>query len=194
MLSHNRIFVIILEIEVMQKEGEKVGEPKNVEHEAGAAVPSGSNAPASTLVAKPPPPPPTAPAPTLVNSGSSSSRPANNNSRSLANYPLYPIEQLSPYQNKWTIKARCTAKSDIRVYSTQRGDGKLFNVTLADETGEIRATAFNAVVDDLFPRFEVGKVYFVSKGKVNIAKKKFGGVSSDFEIGLEKHTEVEEVI
>jgi replication factor A1 len=34
----------------------------------------------------------------------------------------------------WTIKARVTAKSEIKHWSNQRGDGKLFNVTLMDET------------------------------------------------------------
>lgn len=106
---------------------------------------------------------------------------------------IYPIEGLSPYQNNWTIKARVTQKSDIRSWSNQRGEGKLFNVTLMDETGEIRATAFNAVVDELYEKFEEGKVYYLSKGRVNLAKKKFSNVQNDYEINLEKNTEVEEV-
>jgi ssDNA-binding replication factor A large subunit len=36
--------------------------------------------------------------------------------------------------NRWTIKARVSAKSEIKHWSNQRGDGKLFNVTLMDET------------------------------------------------------------
>lgn len=108
-------------------------------------------------------------------------------------HPIYPIESLSPYQNKWTIKARVTQKSEIRSFSTQKGEGKLFNMTLMDETGEIRATAFNTVVDDLYDRVEEGKVYFISKARVNIAKKKFASSTTDFEISLERNTEIEEV-
>uniref|UniRef100_A0A1B0BY64 Uncharacterized protein n=1 Tax=Glossina palpalis gambiensis TaxID=67801 RepID=A0A1B0BY64_9MUSC len=53
-----------------------------------------------------------------------------------------PIASLSPYHNKWVIKARVTAKSVIRSWSNARGEGKLFSMDLMDESGEIRATAF----------------------------------------------------
>lgn len=62
-----------------------------------------------------------------------------------------------------------------------------------DETGEIKATAFNAVADELYPKLQQGKVYFISKAKVNLAKKKFSNLNNDYELGLERNTEVEEV-
>jgi len=108
--------------------------------------------------------------------------------------PIYPIEHLSPYNNKWTIKARVTQKSDIKTWSNQKGEGKLFSVTLMDETGEIKGTAFNTVVDDLFPRLEEGKVYYISRARVNLAKKKFSHLSNEYELTLERQTEVVEVI
>ncbi|GAA5931347.1 replication factor A subunit protein RFA1 [Sporobolomyces koalae] len=105
--------------------------------------------------------------------------------------PVYPIESLSPYQNKWTIKARVTSKSDVRHYSNQRGDGKLFSVNLLDESGEIKATGFNETVDKLEPILEEGKVYRISKARVNIAKKQFSNLSNEYEIMFDKNTEVE---
>lgn len=106
---------------------------------------------------------------------------------------IYPIEGLSPYQNNWTVKARVTHKSEVKTWSNQRGEGKLFNLTLMDETGEIRATAFNAAVDELYEKLEEGKVYYISKGRVNLAKKKFSNVQNDYEMTLEKNSEIEEV-
>lgn len=38
------------------------------------------------------------------------------------------------YNTRWTIKARVSAKSEIKHWSNQRGDGKLFNVTFMDES------------------------------------------------------------
>jgi replication factor A1 len=106
---------------------------------------------------------------------------------------IYPIEGLSPYQNNWTIKARVTQKSDIKTWSNARGEGKLFNVTFMDDSGEIRGTAFNLVAEELYPKLEEGKVYYVSKARVNLAKKKFSNVNNDYELSFERNTEVEEV-
>ncbi|SCV68933.1 BQ2448_1953 [Microbotryum intermedium] len=118
-------------------------------------------------------------------------KPAAGGRRGGAEPVIYPIESLSPYQNKWTIKARVTVKSDVRHWSNQRGDGKLFSVNLLDETGEIKATGFNEAVDNLYDVFEVGKVYYVSKARVNIAKKQFSNLSNEYEIAFERDTIVE---
>lgn len=106
---------------------------------------------------------------------------------------VFPIEGLSPYQNNWTIRARVTQKGDIRTYSNQRGEGKLFGVTFMDETGEIRATAFNNMVDEFYDKLQEGKVYYISKAKVNLAKKKFSNVQNEYELAFERGTEIEEV-
>ncbi|KAG6893212.1 Heat shock protein ssb1, partial [Termitomyces sp. T159_Od127] len=105
---------------------------------------------------------------------------------------ILPIKSLSPYQNNWTIKARVTQKSEIRKWSNAKGEGKLFSVTLMDDTGEIRATGFNLAVDELYPTLEEGRVYFISKARVNRAKKEFSNLPNDYELKLERHTEVEE--
>ncbi|KAL0577805.1 60S acidic ribosomal protein P1 [Marasmius crinis-equi] len=105
---------------------------------------------------------------------------------------LHPIEALSPYANNWTIKALVTQKSDIRTWSNTRGEGKLFNFTLADESGEIRVTAFNQQAEDLFDRLQEKKVYYVKGGKISLAKKKFSNVQNEYEMTLERNSEVEE--
>lgn len=149
-------------------------------------------------------PPPTTSAPAKAPAKSSSSGATNTLPPGFA--PLHPIEALSPYSNKWTIRGRITQKSDIRTWSNQRGDGKLFSVNFMDETGEIRATGFNEVVDNLYPKLEEGKVsvqcplvftrltksqvYWLSKARVQLAKKQFSNLSNEYEIALERQSEV----
>lgn len=36
---------------------------------------------------------------------------------------IVPIERLNAYQARWTIRARVTAKCDMKVFSNARGDG-----------------------------------------------------------------------
>ncbi|GJM87024.1 hypothetical protein PR202_ga02936 [Eleusine coracana subsp. coracana] len=85
---------------------------------------------------------------------------------------IIPISQLNPYQGRFAIKARVTAKGEIRRYHNAKGDGKVFSFDLLDsDGGEIRVTCFNALVDRFYEAVEVGKVYVVSRGNLKPAKK-----------------------
>eukprot|EP00493_Phyllostaurus_siculus_P025376 UN25720 len=48
-----------------------------------------------------------------------------------------PIATLNPYTGHWTVKGRCTEKGEMRTWKNARGEGKLFNFTLLDDTGDI---------------------------------------------------------
>ncbi|KAK4104242.1 replication factor-a protein [Parathielavia hyrcaniae] len=105
---------------------------------------------------------------------------------------IYPVEAISPYGNKWTIKVRVTSKSDIRTWHKNTGDGKLFSVNLLDETGEIRATAFNEQVDQFYDLLQEGQVYYISTPcKVQLAKKQFSNLPNDYEMMFERDTVIE---
>ncbi|KAL1732495.1 hypothetical protein EV714DRAFT_206529 [Schizophyllum commune] len=197
-IVQNRRLVIVLGLEIVQHFDEKLRRDPNDEKQPWSlpseylkVKPDGENGQSPAPQSKPA----AAPSTSAVPRTSTPQLPAQPHRDSKNTAPngrsIYPIEGLSPYQNNWTIKARVTQKSDIRRWSNQRGEGRLFNVTLMDDTGEIRATGFNQAVDELYDKFEEGKVYFVSKARVNLAKKKFSNVNNDYELSLERSTEVE---
>lgn len=99
---------------------------------------------------------------------------------------IIPIAALNPYQGRWTIKARVTAKGELRHYNNPRGDGKVFSFDLVDaDGGEIRVTCFNAVADQFYNQIEVGKVYMVSKGTLKPAQRAYNHLQNDHEITLD---------
>lgn len=128
-------------------------------------------------------------------SSSSSARGANQsamNASILSDALTHPISSLSPYQNKWVIKARVTNKSNIRTWNNAKGEGQLFSMDLLDESGEIRATAFRELVDKYYEMIKVGKVYFISKGQLKPANKQFSNLKNDYELTFNGDTQVTE--
>jgi len=123
---------------------EKIGDPQPIDSSNNNAITPAVNQNAVATTSTIPPVAPPA-SPVQVSQGP---RPSSRPGRGT----IFPIEGLSPYQNNWTIQACVMQKSDIKTWSNAHGDGKLFDVTLMDDSGEIRATGFNAVVDDLYHR------------------------------------------
>jgi len=116
-------------------------------------------------------------------------KPAGSNAR--GNIVIYPIESLSPYAHKWTIKARVTSKSDIKTWHKGSSEGKLFSVNLLDESGEIKATGFNDQCDAFYDVLQEGQVYYISNCRVNMAKKQFSNLPNDYELAFERETLIE---
>lgn len=105
---------------------------------------------------------------------------------------IIPISALNPYQGRWAIKARVTAKGDIRRYHNAKGDGKVFSFDLLDsDGGEIRVTCFNALLDRFYEVVEVGKVYVVSRGNLRPAQKNYNHLNNEWEILLENGSTVD---
>nr|CAD7595511.1 unnamed protein product [Timema genevievae] len=101
-----------------------------------------------------------------------------------------PISAVCPYNSAGRIKARVTLKTPIKTWSNARGEGKLFSLNLVDESGEIRATAFNESVDKFYESLEMNKVYYFSNYSVKPANKNFSNVNHDYEITFNSSTQV----
>lgn len=98
---------------------------------------------------------------------------------------VHPISSLTPYQNRWTIKARVSSKGALRTYSNSRGSGQLFNFVLIDESGEIRVTAYNEDCERIFNTIEAGKVYQVSQCQIKPANRQYSSVNNDYEMSVQ---------
>ncbi|KAK3501729.1 putative single-stranded DNA-binding protein 68k chain [Neurospora crassa] len=118
--------------------------------------------------------------------------PSRNASGGQGSSTIYPIEGLSPFSHKWTIKARVTSKSDIKTWHKASGEGKLFSVNFLDESGEIRATGFNDQVDQFYDLLQEGQVYYISTPcRVQLAKKQWSNLPNDYELTFERDTVIE---
>ncbi|XWS47924.1 hypothetical protein CRYUN_Cryun13aG0027900 [Craigia yunnanensis] len=106
---------------------------------------------------------------------------------------VHPLVSLNPYQGNWIIKVRLTSKGNMRTYKNARGEGCVFNVELTDEDGtQIQATMFNEAARKFYEKFQLGKVYYISKGTLKVANKQFKTVQNDYEMTLNENSVVEE--
>lgn len=156
------------------------------------AIPNASGAPSSTDAGSNRPQFPQNGGSTMSSSAAAPSFGSSAYPSSTSDVAVVPIASLTPYQNRWTIRARVTNKSNIRTWSNSRGEGKLFSMDLLDESGEIRATAFNAECDRFYDIIEVNKVYYISRANVKNVKPgySFSSIKNDFEMSFISDTTI----
>lgn len=148
--------MVILDLTVLHSGPEvgKIGEPTplndaNMQKKPGASIqPFSPNQPTSNFIPAPAIEPNT-PSPSCVTISPRVTTPST--SSTLITF----ISNLTPYGSKWVIRARVTAKSNIRKWSNTKSTGQLFSVDLQDESGEIRATCFNEQAEQFFDIIQV---------------------------------------
>eukprot|EP00934_Nitzschia_sp_Nitz4_P007195 Nitzschia sp. Nitz4//scaffold36_size144017//32352//34025//NITZ4_003071-RA/size144017-snap-gene-0.190-mRNA-1//1//CDS//3329549411//7185//frame0 len=104
---------------------------------------------------------------------------------------LTPIAKLNRNQSQWTTKARVVSKSNIRTWSTRKGEGVVFSMELSDTDGmNIRAALFNEAAYKFYDMLQVGSVYIFSKGHLKAANARFNTCKSDLEMTLDCNSEI----
>lgn len=96
---------------------------------------------------------------------------------------------------RWTIKARITAKGEIRRWSNARGEGTLFSIDLLDsQGGEIRGTFFKDACEKFFPQLEEGKVYTFSGAVVKaVQNRQYSNLKNNYELTFNANSEIRAV-
>lgn len=191
--SEKRV-LIILDLTVIKeggKVGEKIGNPQPLSDGGSSSGGAGS---APSVPAR------TESAGSVSNGSTHQNRPTPNAHNttatgvapSLQDVLTHPINSLSPYQNKWVIRARVMSKSGIRTWSNAKGEGKLFSMDIMDESGEIRVTAFKEQCDKFYEMIQVDKIYYITKCQLKPANKQYSSLKNDYEMTMTNDTLIEE--
>lgn len=103
-----------------------------------------------------------------------------------------PLSALNPYRTPWTVKVKLSNKGNVREYKSARGPGKVCSVDFVDEEGTaIGATLWREAIEKYDSVLEVGKVYYVSKGTLKPADKRYSTSGNDYEMNLDGKAEIE---
>ena len=207
--NHRLMFVAEVSTEEVIRGMGRIGEPVNIDNVPNGAASSTTTATATTTTTN------NTPAVNIPSSSTSSfsynsNAPSNNGFKpssssssatsSTINAPssfasgCQPISSLSPYKDRNVINARVTSKTEVKKWSNERGDGRLFSVSLLDGSGEIRLTCFNDHVDQFFDLLQIGKVYEFANFQVKIAKRQYGSIQNDYEIAVDSNTTIKAVL
>ena len=103
-----------------------------------------------------------------------------------------PLKSLGPFTSDWIIKVRLTSKGKIKTFQKKPGDSScLMPLEFVDEDGtQITATLFGRGVEKFDEILAEGKCYFISKGTVKYAMKKYTSIKNDYAITLDENSEI----
>lgn len=122
---------------------------------------------------------------TIVKVGSSMSR------------RVQPLQALNPYNNQWTVKVRVVSKEPMRHIVTRKEQMEVpvFSMEAVDEDGTaIRITAWRDVAEKYYPLMEVDKVYYISRGALKAADRRYSNTGNLYEMTLNATATVEECV
>lgn len=96
-----------------------------------------------------------------------------------------PINALNPYSSKWTIKAKVTQNGELRQITSKSGvPFAVWEMVVADESGEIKVTAWREQAERFSQIAEEGRSFLLSRGQIKMANKRYSTTSNSYEITL----------
>jgi len=98
------------------------------------------------------------------------------------------ISAANPYQNNVIIRGRVVQKGELRTYSNAKGEGKLFSFEIADETGNMRVTAFREKALEAHQRIELNGIYSIAGASLKPANAQFNHTGHSFEMILDQNS------
>lgn len=104
------------------------------------------------------------------------------------------IKDLNVRLKSWKIEGRIISKSPIKHWKKKDKEGKLFNIIVLDNTGEIRITAFDEIVDQFYDQLELDKIYYFSNGQIRLKNQMYNSTTHDCEIYLNNETKIDECV
>jgi hypothetical protein len=209
--SHNngKVLLMVSSVEVLEKKAEIQGKPVSLASEpnkggkptSAQPIKSEANVPEPRKPDSSPEPTPaitadvemkdaaaspTPKGPSLVSSPPTVKKAPESIPKSQGSTSIIPIQGLNPYQSKWTIKARVVAKQGIRTFSKKNGGGesRVLSVNLMDHTCDIKASFWNEAADRYEDTLVVGKCYTFSRGKTQMANRRFNDTKSEYELSF----------
>lgn len=199
----NKRIIIILNVDVLGRAEARIGAPVSVDSIGTAKTEPSPDVNGSTATPIPAGAPPTAGG---FKSGTgwsappaSYNKPSATGVMSVAPGPsatsgvrFRPIQAINPYQTGWTVKGRCTYKSEVRRFQNARGDGQVISFELTDESGSIRITGFTEQAAHIDSTVHVGHVYVVSRAQLKQANERYNKSTSSFEMTLDRNSVLEE--
>ncbi|CBZ52388.1 replication factor-A C terminal domain-containing protein [Neospora caninum Liverpool] len=101
------------------------------------------------------------------------------------------LKTLNPYVVRWCLKVRVVERTDLISTKNAR---QFFTADLKDASGEvIRAVFWGDAAEQWSPVLKQGKVYQMSKGRVQVANKRFNTVGHQYELVFYRDSEIVEV-
>ena len=154
-----------------------LGTPKKWEPGLTPATPV-QNVQSQPLPPKPAPPPPPKKVPTK--------------SQTSIKTPIQKVDSLTNYIQNFSVIVRIIKKEFKEINKRATGEPlKILTIIMADNTGEIKGTLWGDEAAKWEPKLEQGKVYLVSGGKIQYAKKGFNPTNNQYEISFDRNSRFE---